>query len=58
MVTYFVLDVDECSSNPCENGGTCTVSIDEYSCQCVEGYIGANCERGSSCRFSLRTVYY
>ena len=51
--TYFVTDVDECSSNPCENGGTCIDGINEYSCQCVAGYTGTNCETGSSCRFSL-----
>ena len=49
--TYFVSDVDECSSNPCENGGTCNDGINEYSCQCVAGYTGANCET-SSYRFS------
>ena len=50
--TYFVSDVDVCSSNPCENGGTCMDGINEYSCQCVAGYTGANCETGSSCHFS------
>ena len=54
-ITYFVSDVDECNSNPCENGGTCIDGINEYSCQCVAGYTGANCETGSSCRFSLFT---
>ena len=29
LVTYFVSDVDECSSNPCENGGSCTDGINE-----------------------------
>ena len=53
QTTYFVSEVDECSSNPCENGGTCIDGINEYSCQCVAGYIGANCETGSSCHFCL-----
>ena len=56
LVTYFVSDVDECSSNPCENGGTCIDGFNEYSCQCVPGYMGANCETGSYCRFSLSFI--
>ena len=50
-ITYLVPDVNECGSNPCENGGTCDDGMNEYRCHCVEGYIGANCETGSSCHF-------
>ena len=34
-------DIDECSSNPCQNGGTC-----EDSCSCTDGYTGMNCPIG------------
>ena len=38
--------VDECASNPCQNGGTCSDGFNEYTCSCVAGYEGANCETG------------
>jgi hypothetical protein len=42
-------EVDECLSNPCQNGGLCTgqgatVSLDEYTCECTFGYDGFNCD--------------
>ena len=44
---YFTfLDNDECMSNPCLNGGTCTDHVNSYSCKCVPGYVGTNCENG------------
>jgi len=47
MRVLFV-DVDECSSNPCENGGSCTDLINGYTCACVAGYTGINCETGNN----------
>ena len=40
------VDVDECSSNPCQNGGSCTDAVNSYSCSCVAGYTGTTCETG------------
>ncbi|XP_035687857.1 brevican core protein-like [Branchiostoma floridae] len=37
-------DVDECASNPCQNGGTCTDGLNRYTCECVAGFTGDNCE--------------
>ncbi|XP_066267487.1 fibropellin-1-like [Branchiostoma lanceolatum] len=40
-----------CASSPCQNGGACiqhddyTVSYPFYSCSCVEGFNGTNCEK-------------
>ncbi len=42
---YFT-DINECASNPCRNGGTCVDGINSYTCQCVQGYFGTNCEIG------------
>ena len=37
-------DIDECESSPCQNGGTCTQGNNTYTCSCVGGYDGVNCE--------------
>uniref|UniRef100_A0A8C1SG62 Neurocan n=1 Tax=Cyprinus carpio TaxID=7962 RepID=A0A8C1SG62_CYPCA len=44
-VTIVVSDVDECQSNPCENGGTCIDKEDSYVCLCLPSYSGDRCER-------------
>jgi cysteine-rich repeat protein len=36
--------VDVCAPNPCQNGGTCTVSMDSYTCLCAPTYQGNRCE--------------
>ena len=40
------LDIDECSPNPCANGGACTDMINDYNCNCVAGFTGKNCTFG------------
>ena len=41
-------DIDDCDSRPCQNGGTCTDLVDDYSCACVVGYVGISCETGTN----------
>ena len=41
-----LLDIDDCSPNPCRNGGTCTDEVNNYTCSCVAGYTGYNCTKG------------
>ncbi|XP_078495665.1 uncharacterized protein LOC144751206 [Ciona intestinalis] len=36
-------DIDDCTTNPCMNNGTCTDGMDSYTCTCIAGYTGANC---------------
>ncbi|KFE60923.1 FG-GAP-like repeat-containing protein [Hyalangium minutum] len=36
-------NVNECESNPCLNGGTCTDGVNGYTCACTPGYSGATC---------------
>ncbi|XP_066265125.1 uncharacterized protein [Branchiostoma lanceolatum] len=38
------IDVDECQSQPCQNGGQCIDGINRYDCQCAAGFAGTNCE--------------
>lgn len=40
------LMADNCSSNPCKNGGTCmkVFSNTGYACQCTDSWTGANCD--------------
>lgn len=38
------IDVDECASGPCLNGGTCQDLLDEYRCNCQPGFMGQRCE--------------
>ena len=40
------VDLDECESDPCMNGAECTNEASAYSCVCVEGFTGVNCETG------------
>ena len=42
------VDVDECASNPCGNGGTCEDKDNEYSCECAAGFLGVNCETSTN----------
>ena len=42
---YFT-DINECSSNPCLNNGTCADKINGYVCNCKAGYTGPRCESG------------
>ena len=39
----FLIDGNECSSNPCQNGGTCVDGCASYTCLCRPHYRGTNC---------------
>lgn len=45
-VVVFLLDVDDCLNNPCQNGGTCVDKADSHTCLCVAGWTGQNCTIG------------
>ena len=46
-------ETDECMSSPCRNGGRCTDLVDGYSCTCVDGYSGPNCDSGETAMFII-----
>ena len=45
---FFFTAIDECSSSPCQNGGSCTDHHNGYACSCGPGYTGGTCQNGRS----------
>ena len=45
-ICFLFLDINECYSLPCFNGGGCTDLINNFQCSCVPGYTGVQCESG------------
>ncbi|XP_054998949.1 protein crumbs homolog 2 [Sorex araneus] len=39
------VDVDECASRPCHNGGSCQDLPNGFQCRCVDGYTGLTCQQ-------------
>ena len=37
-------DIDDCANIPCQNGGSCDDGVNQFTCQCVPGFTGTNCE--------------
>ena len=37
------LTTDHCSSNPCQNGGSCIGTYNGYICQCPDNWEGTTC---------------
>uniref|UniRef100_A0A7M4FGJ6 coagulation factor Xa n=1 Tax=Crocodylus porosus TaxID=8502 RepID=A0A7M4FGJ6_CROPO len=40
----FFKDGNQCDVNPCQYGGNCKDGIGTYTCNCLDGYQGKNCE--------------
>ncbi|XP_030844550.1 uncharacterized protein LOC579853 isoform X8 [Strongylocentrotus purpuratus] len=38
-----VIDINDCSPDPCENGGTCSNGVNTFTCACDPGYTGPTC---------------
>lgn len=41
--------IDNCLSSPCQNGATCTNGVNSYSCDCLTGYTGHQCDSSRAC---------
>jgi hypothetical protein len=37
-------NINECENNPCLNQGSCFDTYGSYTCQCMRGFGGQNCE--------------
>ena len=46
MKNIVFADIDECGSNPCRNGGTCSDAVNRFICTCKPGYTDINCQTG------------
>ena len=49
IILTFLADINECSSLPCQNGGTCVNMPGSYLCRCRTGYSGTNCDTSKNC---------
>ena len=45
-LVLLVKDIDDCSSSPCQNGGSCVDHVSNFSCVCSQGFTGLKCESG------------
>ncbi|XP_070562407.1 zonadhesin-like [Ptychodera flava] len=41
----FCAEIEECCSNPCQNGGNCIEGVARYDCICPSGFEGINCQQ-------------
>ena len=55
QLTDQLVNKDECSSNPCENGDICVDGYNKYTCWCPIGTIRAE-KPGVSCKKSKFSV--
>ena len=38
------VDIDECATSPCRNGGDCVDGVNGYACSCPDTHTGLTCE--------------
>ena len=60
-IVLCVDETDECSTDPCGNGGTCTDGDNTYSCECATGYKGTDCGMNTikySYENQIHNLYY
>ena len=46
VLVCLLAELDECESGPCQNGAACEDKFNNYTCSCVAGYTGRDCETG------------
>ena len=50
------LDINDCYSDPCQNGGTCVDGVDSYTCNCPTGFTDVNCQTSKSLNRTLAQI--
>ncbi|XP_074871762.1 protein crumbs homolog 2 isoform X3 [Carettochelys insculpta] len=63
------VNIDDCESQPCQNGGHCTDLVNSFLCHCLPGYSGVECavnideckdgpcENGATCEDSIADYF-
>ncbi|XP_078371653.1 sushi, von Willebrand factor type A, EGF and pentraxin domain-containing protein 1-like [Oculina patagonica] len=50
-------NTNECSTSPCQNGGTCVNRYNDYLCLCPGGYTGKTCQTATNCKAIGAPIY-
>uniref|UniRef100_A0A8C4NGL3 EGF like repeats and discoidin domains 3 n=1 Tax=Eptatretus burgeri TaxID=7764 RepID=A0A8C4NGL3_EPTBU len=49
------IDINDCESTPCLNGGVCTDFVGDYQCHCTAEFLGRNCQLGCASPLGLES---
>ena len=44
MISFIHLDIDDCAGKLCNGKGQCKDGINDYTCNCINGYTGKDCQ--------------
>lgn len=47
-LSSFISDINDCASNPCQNGGSCTDTVNGYTCSCTSEWVGDRCSSSTT----------
>ena len=46
LICCLLTDINDCINHTCSNGGSCVDGVNNYSCNCLEGFTGHHCDIG------------